>query len=342
NRPTFEGLLSIIENSETTKKPVPFDLALSVDHKIIDFKPIDNSNAQLVGQLDLSHDRKITINKLHLVNTTGSFSADGTVDFNGPCQLVSDAKDVPIQEIGRWIMPSFPLSGTGNYHLVLNGTLEDPLFTTSVSVADGKIGDLSFDLLDGELKSKNNTLYFGDETNPLTLSRSGLFTFTIGGKMPFALTRAAWLKVQNQEMDITAKMDKGDFGLILLGGLAKKASGEMDFNAHVGGTLDNPDLTLDLDLNNCEMVPTLVAQSIENISGRIKVRHNMLAVEDLTGQIGQGKVFISSPPIDQSKMKLVNFIPQYLDFRVQTVSDHGLWLSIPTLMHKGEWGEIYF
>ncbi|HUO58792.1 MAG TPA: hypothetical protein VMV05_11510, partial [bacterium] len=64
--------------------------------------------------------------------------------------------------------------------------------------------------------------------------------------------------------------------------------------------------------------------------------------EDLNGRIGQGRVFITSPPVEQSKMTLVNFIPQYLDFQVHTVGDHGVLLSIPTIMKDGEWGEIYF
>jgi hypothetical protein len=161
--------------------------------------------------------------------------------------------------------------------------------------------------------------------------------------MPFALTKASWLKVQNHEMDITANMDQGDFSIILLAGFAKQASGSMDFSAHVGGTLDNPNvISMDLDLNKCRLVPEIVAQSIEDISGRIKVRNNRLGVEDLNGRIGQGRVFITSDPVDKSKMVLENFIPQYLDFHVRTVGNHGLWLSIPTIMKKGEWGEIYF
>ncbi len=343
NRPTFEGVLSVLETGTESNKPVPFDLALDYRQKVIDFKPIERTNAQLVGSLDFSQDDKIIFKNLHLVNTIGSFSVNGTLDFNGPCELVSDAKDVPIQEVWKWVFPNFPLSGTGNYHLILNGTLDDPLFTTSVSVSNGQIGELNFDLLDGELKSHDNTLYFGEKDSPLMLSRNGLFTFTVGGKMPFALTKASWQKVQNHEMNITANMDQGDFGIVLLAGFAKQASGKMDFSAQIGGTLDNPNVvSMDLDLNKCRLVPEIVAQSIEDINGRIKIRNNHLGVEDLNGRIGQGRVFITSDPVDKSKMVLENFIPQYLDFHVRTIGDHGLWLSIPTIMKKGEWGEIYF
>lgn len=359
NRPTFDGLLSIIETSQSTQtvvtpfyplpvkvdstnKSSPFDIALSVHKKVLEFKPLENSKPQLVGEVDLSQAQKLLFNNLRLVNASGSFSVDGNLDLNGPCSLVSDSKNIPIQEIGKWILPSFPLSGTGSYHLVFEGTLEDPIFTASLSVMDGQVGDLKFDLLDGELKSKDNTLFLGDEENPITLSRQGVFTFTLGGKLPFAFTEDGMKKVRNREMDVTANMEKGDFSLILLEGWAKKASGNMDFSAHIGGTLDDPDVTMDLDLNKCQLVPPMVAQSIDDLSGRIKIRHNHLAVEDLNARIGQGRVFITSPPVDESKMVLVDFIPQYLDFRVQTVGTHGLWLSIPTIMRKGEWGEIYF
>ncbi|HVZ81818.1 MAG TPA: translocation/assembly module TamB domain-containing protein [bacterium] len=343
-RPDFEGNLSLLEQGNDPKQqPKPFDLSVRVKDKVVDFLPLEAGKAQLVGEVDLSQDQKVAFKDLRLLNYAGVFTVDGNLDLGGgACHLVSDAKDVPIQEIAKWVFPNFPFLGMANYHLVLDGTLENPLFTTSLSLSQGRIGDLDFDLLDGVLRSKDNTLYLGDDQNPISLNRGGKFNFTVRGKMPIALTKDSWLKVQNRNMDIDAKMNKGDFSLILLGGLAKKASGAMDFSAHVGGTLDNPDLTMDLDLNNCQMVPGMVAERIEDISGRIKVRHNTLAVDSLNGRIGQGRVFISSPPIEQSKMKLVNFVPQYFDFRVQTVGEHGVWLSIPTIMRPGEWGEILF
>ena len=341
-RPTFDGILSYLDARPGMKNPTPFDLAIQVHKKTVEFKPLDTEKAQIVGRLDWSQDRKIIFQNIHLEHSPGLFSVDGTFDLDGNSHFVSDAKNIPIEQVGKWILPKFPLSGTGNYHLIFDGTLDSPVFTSSFSVANGKIGDLQFDLLDGELKSKESTLFLGSKESPITLSRKGFFSFNVWGKSPMAFTKTGMLKVKDREMDITAEMDKGDFSLILLAGLAKKASGEMDFSAHVGGTLDNPVLTMDLDLNHCQMVPEIVAQSIEDISGRIKVRNNRLAVEDLNGRIGQGRVFISSPPIEESKMVLENFIPNYLDFRVQTVGDHGLWLSIPTIMRKGEWGEIYF
>ncbi len=344
NRPTFEGILSVIETDLQSKTPEPFDIALSVHQKILELKPLDNSKPQLVGQVDLSQGQKFLFNHLRLLNDASSFSVDGTLDLNGPCSLVSDSKNIPIQDVGKWVLPDFPLSGTGSYHLVFEGTVDAPIFTGSLSVQDGQVGDLKFDLLDGEVKASNDTLYLGDAENPITLSREGVFTFTLGGQIPLALTDEAKERVRNQEMDVTAKMEKGDFSLILLAGWAKKASGNMDFSAHLGGTLDDPDVTMDLDLDQCQLVPPMVAQSIDDLNGHIKVRHNRLVVQDLNARIGQGRVFINSASqsAEDSKMVLVDFIPQYLDFQVKTIGTHGLWLSIPDIMRKGEWGEVYF
>lgn len=342
SRPTFEGLLSLVDTGHDAKNVTPFDLAMSVHKKVIEFKPLDSEKTQLVGVLDISQEQKIIFKDIHLEHSTGSFSVDGTLDLNGSSKFVSDAKDIPIEEVGKWFLPNFPLSGTGSYHMVFEGGLDNPLFTTSITVSGGKIGELQFDLLNGELKSRDNLLYLGTKEAPLQLSRSGLFNFTVDGKVPLALTKESWAKVRNHEMDINAQMDKGDFGIILLAGFADKASGNMNFSAHVGGTLDNPVVTMDLDLKQCQLAPQMVAQSLSDINGRIKIRDNKLAVEDLNFRVGQGRVFITSPPIEESKMILQDFIPQYLDFRVRTVGDHGLWLSIPTIMKKGEWGEIYF
>ncbi|HJT23511.1 MAG TPA: hypothetical protein VJ873_02990, partial [bacterium] len=121
-RPTFDGLLSILETGTGAKKPEPFDMALNVHHKVIEFKPIDNSKPQLIGEVDLSQSQKVVFDNFHLANAAGSFSVDGILDLAGPCSLTSDSKNVPIQEIGKWILPNFPLNGIGSYHLVFEGT----------------------------------------------------------------------------------------------------------------------------------------------------------------------------------------------------------------------------
>ncbi|HUO58241.1 MAG TPA: hypothetical protein VMV05_08700, partial [bacterium] len=256
-RPVFAGIISYQDAREGMGKTKPFELSVEWNKRELEFKPLDNGNPQLLGALDWSQESKIQFKNIHLENSPGSFAVDGILDLAGKSHFTSDAKNIPIQEVGKWIMPKFPLSGTASYHLIFDGDLDSPVFTTSLSIANGKVGEMAFDLLDGEIKSKDNTLFLGSEESPVVLSRKGLFSFTLEGRTPIAFTKTGWVKVQNRDMDITAQMDKGDFGVILLAGLAEKASGEMDFSAHVGGTFDNPVLTMDLDLNHCQMVPNL-------------------------------------------------------------------------------------
>ena len=341
-RPTFDGILSILQTNQGEKTSSSFDLAIQVHKKVIEFKAMPNDKTQLVGLVDISQTNKVVFQNIHLEHSLGSFSVDGNLDLNGTSHFISDAKNIPIEAVGKWFLPNFPLSGIGSYHLIFDGTLDSPIFSTSLTVAGGKVGDLEFDLLDGQLKSSESHLMIGTKEAPLTLSRKGLFSFDLWGKVPIAFTKTGWLKVHNQEMDINAEMDKGDFGLILLGGLAKKASGEMDFSAHVGGTLDDPVLKMDLDISKASMVPYGYAHSVDDINGRIKVRDNKLVIEDLNGRVGQGRIFITSPPIEQTKMVLQDFIPQYLDLSVRTVGDKGLYLHIDGIMDETEWGEIQF
>ncbi len=343
DKPTFAGNLSILDSDPTAPKSNPFELNIRVKHKVLELLPLSVQKAQLVGVLDLSQPDKIIFQQIKLLNSTGDFAVDGTLDLNGESHLTSDAKGIPIQDVAKWVTPDFPLSGMANYHMVFDGPLAHPLMTTSLTVNDGQVGQLKFDLFTAGLSAKNDTLYLGSEEAPVEISRSGLYDFSVFGELPLALTATTRAEIKNREMDITAKMDKGDFSLLLAAGLAKEAQGTMYFNAHLKGTLDNPVLTsMDLGLANCRMVPSMIAQSLDDINGRIKVRDNKLAVEDLNFLVGQGRVFITSPPIEKSKMVLDNFIPQYLDFMVRTVGDHGLWLNVPTIMRKGEWGEVYF
>ncbi len=342
-KPTFSGSLSILDSNPTSSKSNPFELNLRVKHHVIELLAFKAPRPQLVGILDLSQPDKIIFQQIKLLNAPAAFSVDGTLDLKGESHLTSDAKDIPIHDVAKWLLPDFPLTGIANYHMVFDGPIAHPIMTSSLTVNGGQIGQLKFDLFTAELKSKNDILFLGDVDSPIEISRSGLYDFTLYGNLPLALTDSTRISAKNQEMDIHAKMERGDFSILLAAGLAKEAKGAMYFDAHVTGTLDNPYLsTLDLGLSSCRMVPFMIAQSLDDINGRIKVRDNKLAVEDLNFQVGQGRVFITSPPIEKSKMILDNFIPQYLDFMVRTVGEHGLWLNVPTIMHKGEWGEIYF
>jgi hypothetical protein len=343
-KPTFAGKLSFLDSSSTIPPAAPFVLSLSVKHKILELLPSEDSKPQLVGVLDLSEKDKILFQQIRLLNAPGSFNVDGTLDLAGESHLSSDAKDIPIQQVAKWVMKDFPMSGLGNYHVVFDGPLAHPILTASLTVNNGRVGQLPFDLFTAQLRTKNDTLFLGDEEAPMEISRSGLYDFTAYGKVPLALTASTREELKDREMDLTARMDKGDFSLLLAAGLAKAASGSVSFEAHVTGTLDNPVVSsLDLDLAQCRMVPSMIAQSLEDINGRVKIRDNKLAVEDLNFRVGQGKIFITSPPIEKSRMVLDNFIPQYLDFRIRTVGDHGLWLNVPTIMKKNEeWGEVFF
>ncbi len=347
SRPNFDGILSLSDvanpsGNEKKEVPKPFNLAIAIDKKVISFKPLPDDQPQLLGTLDLSQDKKVVFKNIHLNNFIGSFSVDGVLDFNGESKLVSDAKDIPIEEVGKWLIPNFPLSGNGKYHLLIQGGMDNPICTASIQVVNGKAGNLQFDLLSAGLTASDNVLYLGTPESPIELSKSGMFDFILQGKMPLGLTKESWDKVRNNEMDITAQMNKGDFGIILLAGFAKKASGNMDLSAHVTGTLDNPVLNMDMDLSKCQFVPPMICQSVTDLNGHIKVRDNKLAIYGLNALIGKGRIFLSSPPVEVSKMTLVNFIPQYLDLNLQSIGQHGVWISVPTIMKKGEWGEVFF
>ncbi|HVM32556.1 MAG TPA: hypothetical protein VMU88_05435, partial [bacterium] len=293
NRPTFAGTLSLKDSGAvSTGLPSQFDLSMSVNHSHIVFKPQDSPNPQLAGELDLSQAPKILFNNLRLLHSKGSFQLDGTLDPDGPCQITSDAERIPIEEIGKWFFPDFPLSGNGNFHLLLQGTLANPVFNTSFSITGGQYAGLKFDLLSGDLRSKENTLLLGSEEVPLTISKKGLYSFNVHGSVPFTFSPSNWAKIKNQEMSVDAEMDKGDFSLIMLTGLVQKASGAMDFSAHVGGTLDDPVLNLDLDLSKASLVPGQFAHSVDDLNGRIKVRDNHVAVDDLNALVGHDRIFI--------------------------------------------------
>jgi len=139
------------------------------------------------GELDFSQKDRMVFRSFHAEVDGGALDIDGMVDLNGPCNLTSDARNVRIERVGHWVSKDFPLSGIGNYHLILQGTFDKPLLNASFSLSGGKFYGLSYDLFDGTLIARDNLLRIGSPETPLTLSRSGSYAFTLFGTMPFAL-----------------------------------------------------------------------------------------------------------------------------------------------------------
>lgn len=336
----FSGIVSAMDGAGTSASGA-YSLRCVYRDRVLSFSPAPGG-ALVRGDIDFSQKGRMTFRAFHAEVEGGVLDVNGTVDTQGPCDLTSDAKNLRVERVGRWVSKDFPLSGTGNFHLILQGTLEKPLLNASFSFTGGKAYGLAYDLLDGTLVGRDNLLRVGSPETPFTLSRAGVYAFTLHGTMPFALSSQGWKALKNHEMDLTAAMPKGDLGLFLLAGFAKKAEGPLDFNARVTGTLDHPIVTADLDFHGGRIVPKMIATSIDDIQGRVKIRSNAVEIQDLNARIGQGRVFFWTPPADQSKMVLDGFAPKYYDLRVRTPTERGVLLNIPAIMRPGEWGEVRF
>jgi hypothetical protein len=335
----FAGAIAMMDAS--SPKATSFGARCSIRKGVVTLLP-SPGGVLLRGVIDFSKKDRVTFNGLHGEAEGGTLDIEGSVDLHGPCDLTLDARGLRIERVGQFVSRSFALTGTGNTHLLFKGTMDDPQLSASFNLSGGKFHGLSYDLLDGTLVSRGNVLRVGSAETPLTLSRSGAYAFTLYGTMPFALSSQGWGRLRNKEMDLTASMPKGDLGLFMLAGFAKHAEGPMDFAAKVTGTLDHPVVTADLDFHGGRIVPKMIATSVDDIQGRIKVRANQVAVEDLNARIGQGRVFFWTPPAEESKMVLDGFAPKYYDLRVRTVTERGVLLNIPAIMRPGEWGEMFF
>ncbi len=336
---TFSGKVSFLDDRPDS----PGEVSTHLDYRagVFRFQP-SGGTGKLVGVVDLSQKGRLVFKDLRFTHLTSSVSVDGVLDEKGPCQLTSDAQGIRLDSLGKWLNPHFPLSGTGNYHLLVDGTLDDPILNASFNLTAGKLYRLPFNLLDGTLSIRKNILHLGTPENPIELRRAGSFAFTLYGDIPVALTAESRKRIQNEEMDVTAAMPQGDLGLLLLAGFAKSAEGPLDFSAHVTGTLDRPVVNADLDFKGGHLAPKIIAESLDDLRGRIKVRNNLVVIEDLNCRIGQGRVFIWTPVAEDSKMVLDGFTPRYYDLRVRTVTERGVLLNIPAIMRPGEWGEVQF
>lgn len=167
----------------------------------------------------------------------GYIRADGVVDFAkktldfhanaveaNPC-IVNVAMKDPLQ-----------LKGHMNMEAVLTGTFENPQAVATLDLSNGAYSDISFDKVSVAAKLENDTIY----VDKLDATRD-VYGLYAKGFIPLdALRSRADRKKADAEMNLTLNMDNTELGVLTAFKQVDWATGNMQGNVVLSGTLDSP------------------------------------------------------------------------------------------------------
>ncbi|RMD93738.1 MAG: translocation/assembly module TamB, partial [Calditrichaeota bacterium] len=192
-------------------------------------------------------DSLIIIENLILQSNKQQFRLAGTYDFNGLNDLNLQLRQLDLAQLFQFFTGKSQISGQGDFLLHLRGTVQNPLFTGQLVVANPGFYELSYDTLWTGFQYQDQIFTLNTQIKRRTESER----LQIKGEIPLQLNLQPFqLKLPSQPVDLeimgkTIQLDKIQKFIAarrgLLNGIALKAP--LNFYLTITGTLDAPVMT---------------------------------------------------------------------------------------------------
>ena len=254
------------------------------------------------------NDRKITIQRLHLLDEFGgSLEANGSIDLEQDMNLEITGRGVRLKLLDPFLNGQMRLDGSVNFLGVVEGSLKDPRVTSELELDNLLVNKLFFDKVDtlsgyedGYLKDARVELSYGDQRVVAT------------GDVP--------IPDLSKPMDVTLQLEDDSFGLVNLFTSAidwRKGTGSL--LVRIVGTPKSPQLEGSIRMDETEIYLPTLKESVThlNVNGELVrrkdefggVQQNVELV-NVSGNFGGGTIAA------KGSMDLLNLLPSY--FNLQT------------------------
>jgi translocation and assembly module TamB len=239
---------------------------------------------QVVAQGNFA-DGTLTLQPLRVGLNDGLLAFTGQVgseELSGQLQVNS----LPV-EILQPFIERLPLAVTGklNSNTTVAGSLKNPRAIGGVTLADATLnkqpvqtGELNFSYNNARLNFASNLLLTG--TEPVKITGS------IPAELPFA-------SVKPDSNQITINANVQNQGLALLNVLNNQVNwvdGQGQVNVAVQGTLKQPIVTGNVNVNNATLKAQALSEPLTNVTGTLQFNGDRVVVEGIQGQYNRGNL----------------------------------------------------
>lgn len=249
-----------------------------------------------VGGYDL-HEIQLDLNLINYVaninrfkgyqGDSGEFEVVGSANLHGAWDLNGTAKNIQMGLLGALAGVDAEFVGDTNIDVKIFGDINNPAGDLNLT-ASGGIKGSTFDLLKGHVTLKDWIF----DVQELTVERAiGEKVYRAGAKgtVPF---EAFYLENINpsEQMNLQVSLDEADLSLLpVLSKAISWATGEMDGNILITGTVSNPQVNGKISINNGTVQVKGLKTPIENFNVDTEFVGEKFIVDDVSGNIGEGK-----------------------------------------------------
>ena len=248
------------------------------------------------ASLDVSlSNHVLTIDRLTGKQGDGSFSASGTVDFNGMMDVDATANDIALGIFTGLAGIDEPVSGTASVTAHVGGTAQSPVADVSLSAKNGGVRGGTFDALAGEIQVRGSVV----RVNQLTVHKyiGGVdYTVSVHGTLPLhALTADAdEMLSAAEQIDLTLSLDHADLSLLpVFSREIEWALGRTEGEVTIRGSLAAPRINGSLRIRDGAVKLKAIETPITEIEVQVDALGDSIAIRECTGRMGTGSYLLT-------------------------------------------------
>ena len=255
-------------------------------------------------------DRVLTIRKLSGTQGDGSFSAAGTMDFDGTADVDVAATDIALGIFTRFGGVEEAVTGTTSLTLHIGGYTQQPEADLKITAKNGGARGASFDELTGEAQLRHAVIHL----NNLVVTKyiDGIaYTASAHGSIPLrALTaERSELVTAYDEIDLTVALDNADLSLLpVFSEHVEWALGRTEGSLKLHGTIAEPRLNGTLRVTGGAVKIKWLENPFTDMELRIDALGDSVVVRSCTGRMGAGTYMLTG------RMGLNGIDPSAYDF----------------------------
>lgn len=228
----------------------------------------------------------LKVNELSATQGTGVLMAHGTADLNGPLELEIGGRDIDAGLVAAILDTKIEPKGKMGFAAQVTGSSQEPHAAISLEIANGGVGDTTFDSLYGLLIIDKNMIHVNQ-----VLLKKGPYRASAYGVIPIAVLNGdgGVQGTATDQMNLNLRLDEANLSILPL--LTKEVSwaeGPTRGELNITGTLEKPMVNGQITVQNGEIKLAAVTSPIQKVGVDINFKGDTINVQKFDGHLGDG------------------------------------------------------
>ncbi len=249
----------------------------------------------------------VTLQTFSIKPERGELVGAGRINLRGASEVEFSGRNLPLDVVRPLLGAKRPLAGDLDFTMQASGTRADPEVGISATVAEGGIGDTTFDRLVMQMFYRDGLLHIEQG-----LLQQGRHKVKAEGTVPFNPARP-WFD-ETKPMDLRVFLSEANLSVLgLLTDQVERAEGPLEGQVLLTGSVTQPRMVGSLKTTNGVIKLKNLDPAFTAVQGDLTFDADEIRVANLQARLGEGTVTVAGT------VGIREFRPDRLDLRLSVV-----------------------